>query len=370
LRTGTMRPLSTHGRHRIVATFEQLKSRKATARKLQVTVKTVKRWVGRAKASADLEARRQTGRPRALSDPALSWALRVLTTENLSLPQLACRLHSGGYTTRRLHRTTVGRWLKQHAKSQGKRLRALTGKPKAALSQSNKQARVDFARANLNRDWGQVIFTDRKRFLLRRPGSSVGPVTWTVGDRERTASQVSNPVAVNVYAGITRHGITQCHIVTGTTSHKTTYLNKKGQPARNITAAEYSDVLVKTLLPEGDRLFKARGVPQRWVLQQDNDPSHRAAEQHVTAWRRQRNRSVEILKKWPPNSPDLNIIENIWSIVDAKLLARGCKNASEFKQAVKEEMSSVSKDTIVSLFESMPRRMRNVLHGGGERLKS
>lgn len=365
-----MRPLSTHERHRIVATFEQLKSFKGTARKLAVSVKTVKRWVARAEAVASLEPQRQKGRPRALSDTALAWALRLLTTENLSLRQLVRRLHSEGYTSKPVHRATLGRWLKQYAKSQGKRLRALTGKPKPALSQSNKEARVAFANANLNRDWGHVMFTDRKRFLLRRPGSSVGPVTWTMGDRERTASHVSNPVAVNVYAGITRHGMTRCHIVTGTTGHRTTYFNKKGQPSRNITAAEYRDVVTNTLLPEGDRLFKVRGVPQRWVLQQDNDPSHGAAQQHVTAWRRQHNRSVEVLSNWPPNSPDLNIIENVWSMVDAKLMALGCKTASEFKQAVERELSAVSKDTIVSLFDSMPKRMKDVIAAGGERLKS
>ena len=362
--------LALHTRHRILATYEQLKTYKATARKLDVNLKTVKHWVRRFKETGQVGAKRKKGRPRSMSDTATAAALQLLTTADMSLSDLSRKLHEEGHTSHRVHRVTVGRWVKKLAQSQGKRLRALTGKPRPALSEANKQARVSFARAHLRTDWATVMFTDRKKFLLRSPGSSVRPVTWTTGDRRRTASSVSRPVVVNLYAGLTVHGTTKCHLVTGTTGYKSTHYNKKGEPARNITASEYGDVVQNTLLPEGDRLFRKGGVLQNWVLQQDNDPTHRAAVQPVTAWSRGHSRSVQLLKDWPPNSPDLNMIENLWSIVDAKVKARGCKNASDFKQAVIEEMSAVPQDTITKLFASMEKRMKKVIECKGERLRS
>ncbi len=335
-----------------------------------MSLRTVKRWVARSQHDGHVEARRPKGRGRVLSDGVLATALQLLTSEDMSLADLSRRLQAEGHTAARLHRTTVGRGVKRLAQSEGLRLRALTGKPKPALSDSNKQARLRFARANLNTDWTKVMFTDRKRFLLRSPGSSVRPVTWTTGIRKRTARHVSNPVAVNLYCGLTAHGMTGCHIVTGTTGYKSTYTNKQGQPARNITASEYRDVVMETLLPEGRRLFATGGVGQAWVLQQDNDPCHKAAVGPVATWSRQHSRSVRLMQAWPPNSPDLNIIENVWSIVDARLKARGCKNASDFKQAVLEELGAVPQHTIDSLFSSMKKRMREVISNMGERLQS
>jgi hypothetical protein len=294
----------------------------------------------------------------------LATAFELLTSEDLSLSELAHRLHEEGYTAHRVHRTTLGRWVKQHAQSKGLHLRALTGKPRPVLSEANKQARLKFASRNRFRDWSRVMFTDRKKFLLRSPGSAVRPVTWTTGDRSRAARFVTRPVAVNVYAGLTARGMTLCHFVTGTAGLKTTYNNKKGQPSRNITAAEYGDVVKKTLLPEGDRLFSKGGSVLKWVLQQDNDPCHGAAASPVESWGRQHSRSVSLLKDWPPNSPDLNIVENVWSIVDAKLKARVCRNAAEFQQAVVEELASVPQAVISKLFQSLPKRLEEVTQLG------
>lgn len=249
----------TFVRHDIVATYRQVKTLKGTARQLGLTLKVVKHWVRRWQETGTVEPKAKSGRPRALDPSLAARALDWLKQDGTGLDAVARKLHEEGYTACKIHRTTVGRVVRTLARTQGQRLRAQTGRPQVILTQANKEKRLMFAQANRSRDWTKVMFTDRKKFLLHNPGTSITPVTWTVGDQRRTATRVTNPVAVNVYAGVTVHGVTKCHLVTGTRRKQKGYFNKKGKPARNITAAEYTDVVKDTLLPEGDRLLGGGG---------------------------------------------------------------------------------------------------------------
>ena len=217
----------TFTRHDIIATYRQLKSLKGTARRLGLTLKVVKHWVRRWQKTGTVVPKAKPGRPRALDPLAGATALDWLKQDGTGREAVARKLHAEGYTAHKIHRTTVGRVTKKLARTQGQRLRAQTGKPQVMLTQANKDKRLRFAKANLARDWTKVMFTDRKKFLLHNPGTSITPVTWTVGDQRRSATRVTNPVAVNVYAGVTVHGVTKCHIVTGTRRKQKGYLNKE-----------------------------------------------------------------------------------------------------------------------------------------------
>ena len=47
------------------------------------------------------------------------------------------------------------------------------------------------------------------------------------------------------------------------------------------------------------------------ILQQDNAPAHKSA--GTFTW--VPDNGVEVLENWPPNSPDLKIIKDLWSIL-------------------------------------------------------
>ena len=81
-------------------------------------------------------------------------------------------------------------------------------------------------------------------------------------------------------------------------------------------SSEYQEVLQITLLVEGQRLFTSRG-DSTWVLQQHNDPAHMVADGVVKKWNASHAFSISVLNNWPPNSPHLNPIENVWSYVQA-----------------------------------------------------
>lgn len=211
------------------------------------------------------------------------------------------------------------------------------------------------------------MFTDRKKFHFSYPGSKVQPVRWVLGDSKRCEEgvfQPTHPQCLNIYAGISKFGVTHAHVVAGSSQQITEHANKKGQPAKNITTEEYKEVLRNTLLPEGAKLFSAQGI-STWYLQQDNDPTHACAKQIVHEWNASKGASVQLLPSWPPNSPDLNLIENVWSWVATEVNKQGCANMGEFKAAVLATLAAVPKATLSKLYGSMKKRIDLVVTNGG-----
>ena len=76
---------------------------------------------------------------------------------------------------------------------------------------------------------------------------------------------------------------------------------------------------------------------------------------------------MQLLPNWPPNSPDLSPIENVWAYVQAKVDALGCSTFEEFKAAVVQCMQQVPKHMITRLHDSMQKRLTKVVEMKGDR---
>ena len=68
---------------------------------------------------------------------------------------------------------------------------------------------------------------------------------------------------------------------------------------------------------------------------------------------------------WPAQSPDLNPIENLWSILDYQLRERKVTNKQELFACLQEGWNQISNEMLASLVDSMPRRCQAVIDAKG-----
>ena len=74
-------------------------------------------------------------------------------------------------------------------------------------------------------------------------------------------------------------------------------------------------------------------------MQQDNDPKHMA--KSTKKWLE--DKKVKVLP-WPSQSPDLNIIENLWVDLKRAVHDRGPRNLQELERVCPEEWSKIKKE--------------------------
>ena len=96
------------------------------------------------------------------------------------------------------------------------------------------------------------------------------------------------------------------------------------------------------------------------VFQQDGAPAHNRARRELT------EAGIPVVQ-WPPNSPDLNPIENVWSILKQRVYRyqRRPTTADELWERISTEWQAMRLQSIENLADSMPSRITAVIQARG-----
>ena len=104
------------------------------------------------------------------------------------------------------------------------------------------------------------------------------------------------------------------------------------------------------------------GLPPDYIFTQHNDPKHTA--NNTKLWLLY---NVPTWMETPPQSPDINPIENLWELLDRKIRERKIRNKNDLIQALQEEWANISSEVIQNLVNSIPRRLEAIIKNkGGE----
>lgn len=202
------------------------------------------------------------------------------------------------------------------------------------LSKQDKLNRVSFAIRYQHKNWKHVIFSDEKRMQLYRQNGYI-----RISSKERPLLPTpKHSTAVMFWGCFSWEGI-----------------GPLIQTEGNINSQQYKRILQKGLGPYYEQLPGGH-----WSFVQDNAGPHCPI--YVKRYIEQLPATVI---QWPANSPDLNLIENLWYILQYKVWDHTPTTIEQLTQYCEEEWKKISRDTLYSLIKSMPHRLKMIreLHG-------
>jgi DNA-binding Lrp family transcriptional regulator len=143
-------------------------------------------------------------------------------------------------------------------------------------------------------------------------------------------------------------------------------------PSVHVYAAIGHGVRFICVLPQGRRIGASdyvrrclspllKVLPATARLQQDGAPCHTAA----STSRYLQRKGVNVVDGWPPRSPHLNVIENLWAKlqrnVSDRLLKAPVNDSEELGEIVCEEFALLPDSYVASLVDDYPGRLRKSL---------
>jgi transposase len=192
-------------------------------------------------------------------------------------------------------------------------------------------------------DWRMVLFSDESHFMVQGQHSQYV---------RRSKGEPINQAHMNQYV---KHP--QKRMFWGSFCYKGV---GSLRPIMGIMNADrYIDVVNNNIQKDMKEAFTGGNG----IFQQDLAPCHRAKKVRKLF----REKNIRLLD-WPGNSPDLNPIENLWSIVKAELLKRDCTTEAKLTRSVIDIWFSDPKinKCCLKLVDSMPERiMQVILNRGG-----
>lgn len=125
---------------------------------------------------------------------------------------------------------------------------------------------------------------------------------------------------------------------------------------KNVDSSEYQRVL--------NAAFPIICSP-RTLFQHDGAPAHRSRSTSDFL----RKKAIRLLPDWPPQSPDLNVIENLWDELKRRISFSKPATLEELWEIAQREWEAIPNETIIKLYDSMPRRVSAVLGNKGGNTK-
>jgi transposase len=221
--------------------------------------------------------------------------------------------------------------------------RKMTQKPR--LTQVHRDERLAFARTHITwvNQWHSVVFSDEKRF---NPDGPDGNTSYWYDLRREPQSYFSRQMgggSVMIWCAIS-------HL------HHSPIVTVRG----TLTAEKYTQILSSYLRPLRDVIAQDTG--DEIIFQQDNAPVHTAG--HTTDWL---NRQGIAYMDWPPNSPDLNPIENVFGLLAKAVYAgnRQFSSIAELSHCIDHCWTTLPQAQIANIIDSMHDRMVETLMAQG-----
>lgn len=191
-------------------------------------------------------------------------------------------------------------------------------------------------------EWEQVIFSDETHFDRFSHGHPWVQRPVGMAFDEKYLAHGTQPIeTIGLWACFCAKGIGQAEIYVG-----------------EYKSEQYCSMLYANLLATARHFYRNRP----WFLLHDNAPQHSSL--HTSIWLH--NHGVAVLD-FPPWSPDLNPIENLFFTLKQRVYAHFPHTGEELEAALKVEWEALPQTLLLKLAHSMPARLKECIENKGHK---
>jgi len=216
---------------------------------------------------------------------------------------------------------------------------------KPLLTRRHRALRLAFARKYAKKSaefWRKVLFTDETRIAIRSDCHKTRLRRKAGESLHFTTATVKHPPAVMMWAAFAANGVGRVRFL------------DKGETCNS---AWYLKVLNQQVRWSARSLFGG----DAFCLQDDGAPCHRS--KIVKDFIRQQGWTT---LDWPPQSPDLNPIENLWSLLKRRVWNHNFNSTTELKARIISVWNNgLEKELLEKLVLSMTDRLHAVIKARG-----
>lgn len=329
-----MPKISIYSRTRVVELIESGLSQRQVAKELKISRCGVQEVLKKYKKEGKVEDMQRTGRPKAFNERQERLLVRNVKID----PFLTASALRNKFNWSKMVTVQTVRNILRRYKLFG-RITAV----KPLLSKLQKKKRFEWCKEHIQwapTKWNSVIFSDesaielrsKRRKYVRRPKKTRYNEKYILKSTKFTSKLL-------VWGGVKANGkrfLVRC--------------------IGNVNSQEYQIILDEAL----PHLYNSR-----CIFQHDGATCHTS--RSTTEYLDQKQ--IRILKNWPPQSPDLNVIENIWDYLKQKLDMKVTNTLDDLWTAAYDEFHKIPDEYIKRLFDSIPRRLTAVLSRKGGNTK-
>jgi hypothetical protein len=212
-----------------------------------------------------------------------------------------------------------------------------------------------FAELYRHEDWQRWLFSDEKWFLIGGiKGNEKMWVEMSDPDPEaRYVGRVAHPTKVMVWGAVSYTGKSALHFFEDKVDSTAYQKAVEAAMLGCLWEPEWLNLdpeVEYTFQQDGARVHTSAGT-ESWL--EDNLPSH---------WR------FTPRHGWSPNSPDLSIIENVWAILQDRVIEELAFEEHALAECIERAWWALDQKVIQDLYHDIDRRIQDVIKNNGGRI--
>jgi transposase len=305
------------------------------AKELHCSENTVSLWLNHWRETNSLSDSNRSGRPQLLDEPTSNSIIEYSHEHHTAEPKDIKRELQLDVSPRTIRRELNAAGLISHIQQ-----------TEYDFSEFDLQRRLAFANEYIQHNgawWSRVFFSDETHFYLGHYGRV--HVQCPIGashQPEYVRKEKQLKGKVSLWGCISAEGLGHAELYVG-----------------SLDSVKYRDILRHSLIRTFREIFP-RGP---WYFQQDNARFHTTPETISFL----HEKGVTFIE-WPPWSPDLNPIENLWNDLKRRVYNRFPQTMEQLEEFIRQEWQATDLNFISRICRSMPDRLQLLLDNEGHKI--